>query len=72
MPLWWAAENGNESIVKLLLDTGKVNVDVGDFYGLTAYQLSVFNDHEVEHILAARGHWSLPILMVCSHCSSIV
>jgi hypothetical protein len=29
-PLWWAAENGHEAVVKLLLETGKVEADLKD------------------------------------------
>uniref|UniRef100_A0A8H7NAA2 NACHT domain-containing protein n=1 Tax=Bionectria ochroleuca TaxID=29856 RepID=A0A8H7NAA2_BIOOC len=45
-PLSWAAENGHEDVVRLLLNIDKVDVDAEDSYGLTAYQLSVFNNHE--------------------------
>jgi ankyrin repeat protein len=35
-PLLWAAKNGHEAIVKLLLDTGKVKVDSRDYDGRTS------------------------------------
>ncbi|KAL8402640.1 hypothetical protein RB596_009125 [Gaeumannomyces avenae] len=34
-PLWWAAQNGREAIVKLLLETGKVDVESKDNDGQT-------------------------------------
>jgi ankyrin repeat protein len=34
-PLWWAAANGHEAAVKLLLATGKVDADSKDGCGRT-------------------------------------
>jgi ankyrin repeat protein len=35
--LWWAAENGREAVVNMLLDTGKVDLDAKDETGQTYY-----------------------------------
>ncbi|KAH0538836.1 hypothetical protein FGG08_004612 [Glutinoglossum americanum] len=46
-PLSWAAENGHEAIVKLLLATGKVDVDSKDnYYGQTPLSWAAENGHE--------------------------
>ncbi|KAI8657047.1 hypothetical protein NCS56_01310400 [Fusarium sp. Ph1] len=46
MPLWLAAENGHEAIVKLLLSTGKVNLNVEEsVYGQTLLSLAAQNRH---------------------------
>jgi ankyrin repeat protein len=46
-PLSWAARNGNEAVVKLLLETGKVDSDSKDKeYGLTPLSLAAENGHE--------------------------
>lgn len=45
-PLFWAAENGHEGVVKLLLDTGKVEADLEDEYGDTPLWWAVRNGHE--------------------------
>lgn len=34
-PLLWAAKNGNDVVMKLLLNTGKVDVDSKDHSGQT-------------------------------------
>ena len=46
-PLSWAAQNGHEAVVKLLLATGKVEVDSKDEYGLTPLSYAARNGHEV-------------------------
>ncbi|KAK4248955.1 hypothetical protein C7999DRAFT_39939 [Corynascus novoguineensis] len=43
---WWAARNGHEAVVKMLLDTGKVNVDSKDIYGQTPLSCAAKNRHE--------------------------
>jgi ankyrin repeat protein len=45
-PLSWAAEYGHESVVKLLLETGKVDVDSKDNYGQTPLSWAAENGHE--------------------------
>ncbi|PNY24184.1 Uncharacterized protein TCAP_05872 [Tolypocladium capitatum] len=45
-PLSWAAGNGHEDIVKLLLDTGNVDVDIRDQYGRIPLSWAATNGHE--------------------------
>ncbi|KAM5342890.1 hypothetical protein ACJ41O_013856 [Fusarium nematophilum] len=45
-PLSWAAENGQEAVVKMLLDTDKVNVDLRDKYGRTPLSWAAQNGRE--------------------------
>ncbi|KAK4039275.1 ankyrin repeat domain-containing protein 17 [Parachaetomium inaequale] len=42
-PLSWAAEYGHEAVVKLLLDTGKVDVNAKDDYGATVLMHAATN-----------------------------
>jgi Ankyrin repeats (3 copies) len=46
-PLWWAAEKGHEAVVKLLLETGKADVDSKDTeHGRTPLSWAAANGHE--------------------------
>jgi ankyrin repeat protein len=46
LSLLWAARNGCEAVVKMLLDTGKVDVDAKDYIGRTPLSLAAGNGHE--------------------------
>jgi ankyrin repeat protein len=46
MPLWWAARNGHEAVVKLLLETGKVEVDAKDRDGWAPLWCAARNGRE--------------------------
>ncbi|OBS15283.1 hypothetical protein FPOA_13874 [Fusarium poae] len=46
LSLLWAARNGSEAMVKMLLDTGKVDVDAKDKNGQTPLSLAAENGHE--------------------------
>jgi len=52
-PLWWATGNGHEAIVKLLLDTGKMDADSKDSDGRTPLSWAARNGHEA--IVKLRG-----------------
>ncbi|KIX09816.1 uncharacterized protein Z518_00897 [Rhinocladiella mackenziei CBS 650.93] len=55
-PLSWAAENGNEAVVKLLADSGGVDLDCADHLGRTAISWAAMNGHEtVVDILLKTG-----------------
>ena len=45
-PLSWAAERGHEAVVKLLLATGKADVDSKDGFGRTPLSWAAENGHE--------------------------
>lgn len=45
-PLCWAAENGHEAFIKLLLNTGEVDADSKDEAGWTPLALAVREGHE--------------------------
>lgn len=46
-PLLWAAMNGHEAIVKLLLAIGKIDADVEDICGQTPLSYAAVNRHKV-------------------------
>ncbi|OBS17522.1 hypothetical protein FPOA_12014 [Fusarium poae] len=46
LSLLWAARNGSEAMVKMLLDTGKVDVDAKDYIGRTPLSWAAENGHE--------------------------
>lgn len=56
-PLSWAAANGNEVVVKLLLATAGVDVDSGDYLYQTPLALAAESGHEsvVKLLLATAG-----------------
>ncbi|KAH8698036.1 hypothetical protein GQ44DRAFT_633547 [Phaeosphaeriaceae sp. PMI808] len=46
VPLLWAAQNGYETVVKMLLSTGKVDIDLKDQGGQTPLSWAARNGHE--------------------------
>ncbi|RDW73350.1 hypothetical protein BP6252_07257 [Coleophoma cylindrospora] len=55
-PLSWAAENGHEAVIKLLLATGQVDVDSKDKYSRSPLSRAAQNGHEaVIKLLLATG-----------------
>jgi ankyrin repeat protein len=56
-PLLWAAENGNEVVIKLLLETGKAEVDSKNRDGLTPLWGAAQNAHgAVVNLLLETGN----------------
>jgi len=45
-PLSWAAWNRHITVVELLLDAGKINIDIKDDKGLTPLLCAAWNRHE--------------------------
>jgi ankyrin repeat protein len=45
-PLSWAAQNGHEGIMRLLLETGEVDADSKDKYSWTRLSHATQNGHE--------------------------
>ncbi|KAJ6447150.1 rRNA processing domain-containing protein [Purpureocillium lavendulum] len=45
-PLFWAARNGNETVVGRLLSTGKLDFDMKDEFGKTPLSLAAENGHD--------------------------
>ena len=65
-PLAWAARNGHEGVVKILLGREEVNPDRSDNDGLTPLSRAALNGHEeVMEILLGRGG-SIPISQIYS------
>ncbi|KAL8364833.1 hypothetical protein RB595_003893 [Gaeumannomyces hyphopodioides] len=54
-PLSWAAENGHEAVVELLLATGEIGVNAGDNGRRTALWWAAENGHEAVIKLLAAG-----------------
>jgi ankyrin repeat protein len=55
-PLSWAAYNGDEAVVRLLLETGKVNADSENCDNETPLSLAACNGHDaVVQLLLATG-----------------
>jgi ankyrin repeat protein len=55
-PLQWAALNGHEAIVKLLLLEGKADVESNDNNGRTPFLLAALNGHEaIVQMLLKKG-----------------
>lgn len=56
LPLFRAAKFGHEGVVKLLLETGRVDVDSKDFFRRTPLPIAVLREHEaVVKLLLATG-----------------
>ncbi|KAF2688350.1 ankyrin, partial [Lentithecium fluviatile CBS 122367] len=45
-PLSWAAQNGNEAVVKLLLETGKVDINFKHLHGQTLLSWAAQNGND--------------------------
>jgi ankyrin repeat protein len=55
MSLWYAAANGYKAVVKQLLATGKVNIDLRDQSGRTPLSWAAGNGHEAVVKRASRS-----------------
>ncbi|KAH6699947.1 ankyrin repeat-containing domain protein [Leptodontidium sp. MPI-SDFR-AT-0119] len=63
--LWWAARNGHEAVIKLLLETGNADADATDEDGRTALWWAAGNEHEATLWWAARnGHEAVVKLLL--------
>jgi hypothetical protein len=61
-PLLWAAGNGYDVVVKLLLATGQVEVDIKDYYGHSPLLWAARNGHEaIVKLLLATGQVEVDI-----------
>ncbi|KAK2933588.1 Ankyrin repeat [Fusarium oxysporum f. sp. vasinfectum] len=65
-PLSWAAENGSEAVVKMLLDTGKGDVDSRDKNGRSPLSLAAKSGHEaIVRLLVDTGKADMAAEDVC-------
>jgi len=56
-PLLWAAENGHEGVVEMLLERNDVHTTTPDKQNQTSLSLALYNGHhEVVRILAERDN----------------
>jgi ankyrin repeat protein len=64
-PLWWSAKNGQEAVVKLLLETGKLNANLNDGSGRTPLWWAAKNGHEaVLKLFAEMGKAQRQVLQL--------
>jgi ankyrin repeat protein len=56
-PLTWAAKGGHEAVVKLLLETGKVDVNSKDMNGQTPLSWAAEGGHEAVVKLLQLGKY---------------
>lgn len=67
-PLSWAAGNGHSAVVKLLLDTNKVDVNATDVYGRTALTWAVERKHkDIVQMLLSTGEAAVNVVDKYGH-----